>query len=48
MIRTGIPVSTWEAEGDAVIYTAFELLAPADPGGGVDLDDPSSIPEAWR
>lgn len=26
MVRTGIPVSTWEAEGDAVIETAVQLL----------------------
>lgn len=26
MLRTGIPVSVWEAEGDVVIETAVALL----------------------
>jgi hypothetical protein len=26
MIRTGIPISVWEAEGDEVILTAIDLL----------------------
>lgn len=30
MLRTGIPVSTWEHEGDAVIATALELLTDRD------------------
>lgn len=29
MLRTGISVSTWEKEGDAVTRTAFKLLAAA-------------------
>jgi hypothetical protein len=28
MLRTGIPVSQWEREGNAVIMTAWRLLAP--------------------
>jgi hypothetical protein len=47
MIRTGIPVSTWEREGDAVIWTAFDLLSEDDRPAGVDLDDPSTIPSEW-
>jgi hypothetical protein len=27
MIRTGIPLSTWESEGPQVIETALDLLA---------------------
>lgn len=26
MVRTGVPVSTWEAEGEDVILTAIDLL----------------------
>jgi hypothetical protein len=26
MLRTGIPVSTWETEGPDVIFTAVDLL----------------------
>jgi hypothetical protein len=47
MVRTGIPVSVWEQEGDAVIYTAFDLLSEADRPRGVDLDDPATIPAEW-
>ena len=52
MIRTTVPVSVWEQEGDAVIYTAFRLLSEADaddePTGYIDADDPSTIPPEWR
>lgn len=50
MVRTGIPVTVWEQEGDAVIATAFDLLAAEDDQHrrGVDLDDPDTIPEGWR
>lgn len=37
MIRTGIPVSTWEAEGMQVIETAIDLLTNKD--GDDDEDD---------
>lgn len=30
MLRTGIPVSTWEAEGPEIIATALELLTDRD------------------
>jgi hypothetical protein len=30
MLRTGIPVSTWEAEGPLVIETALALLTKDD------------------
>ena len=50
MIRTGIPVGVWETEGWAVINTAVDLLTESDASDqrGVDLDDPSTIPEGWR
>jgi hypothetical protein len=30
MLRTGIPVSTWEAEGPEVIETAISMLSRKD------------------
>jgi hypothetical protein len=30
MLRTGIPISTWEAEGPEVIETALDLLTRKD------------------
>lgn len=38
MLRTGIPVSQLEAEGDAVVRTAFALLND----DGSDAPDPAS------
>ena len=51
MMRTGIPVSVLEAEGDSVIYTMAELINaenPPDDQGFIDPDDPSTIPEEWK
>lgn len=52
MIRTGVPVTTWEAEGDVVIMTAFDILAadaaPRLPEGAVDPSDPKTLPPEWR
>ena len=49
MIKTGIPVSAWEQEGDAVILTAFDLLfEPAPKPAGIDPFDDSTIPKEWR
>lgn len=32
MVRTGIPVSVWEQEGEEVIMTAWRVIAgPVDP-----------------
>ena len=47
MVRTGIPVSVWETEGDAVTVTAFDLLLSEARPAGVDLDDPTTIPQEW-
>ena len=47
MIRTGIPVSVWESEGDAVINTAFQLLFAQDHDienpDALDLDNPMQM-----
>ena len=50
MIRTGIPVTVWETEGWAVINTAIDVLTEADDPEqrGVDVNDPSTVPESWR
>jgi hypothetical protein len=50
MVRTGIPVSVLEAEGDQVINTMVAVLnAEAEPDPGfIDTDDPETIPEEWR
>jgi hypothetical protein len=51
MVRTGIPVSVLEAEGDQVINTMVDVLnAEAEPERGefIDTDDPETIPEEWR
>ena len=48
MVRTSIPVSVWEQEGWAVINTAIDLLTEADEVRGVDVDDPSTVPQEWR
>lgn len=32
MLRTGIPISVWEAEGPVVIETALDLLTQKDAG----------------
>jgi len=51
MMRTGIPVSVLEAEGDVVIATMVKLInadTPAKDPGFVDPDDPSTVPEEWR
>lgn len=51
MLRTGIPVSTWEQEGDAVINTAVDMLneqtEPKLPEGAIDPFDDATIPGAW-
>lgn len=43
MIRTGIPVSTWESEGDAVINTAFRMLFENDHDVELDLEDEDTL-----
>lgn len=50
MMRTGIPVSVLEAEGDNVIATMVELVTqdPEADQGFIDPDDPSTIPEEWK
>lgn len=54
MLRTGIPVSVWEAEGEAVLATAIEMIAADDADdepqrpAGIDPFDPSTLPEGWR
>lgn len=41
MLRTRIPISVWEQEGEAVINTAFRLLFQEDHDlPGLDLDNP--------
>jgi hypothetical protein len=45
MIRTGIPISTWESEGDAVIETAYRLLFEQDHDVNLDLVDMQSMRE---
>lgn len=48
MLRTGIPVSMLEAEGDDVIHTMVELINAETDADYVDPEDPSTIPEEWR
>jgi len=43
MLRTGIPVSVWEQEGDTVIMSALSLLA--GPTEAEPTDD--QIRERW-
>jgi hypothetical protein len=45
MIRTGIPVSQWEKEGDAVIMTAARLLTADSEPDPEPTDD--EIRAAW-
>jgi len=37
MIRTGIPISVWESEGETVINTAFRLIFEQDHDVNPDL-----------
>lgn len=48
MIKTGVPISVWEQEGDAVIMTAFDLLFDPPEKVGIDPFDDSTIPPEWR
>lgn len=54
MMRTGIPVSVLEAEGNDVIMTVVDLInaeARAErvaDEGFIDPEDPATIPEGWR
>jgi len=45
MIRTGIPISVWESEGDAVINTAFRLLFEQDHDVNLDLTNDATMRE---
>jgi hypothetical protein len=45
MLRTGIPVSQWEREGDSVIMTAARLIAAEDAPDPEPTDD--EIRTSW-
>jgi hypothetical protein len=45
MIRTSIPVTQWEKEGEEVIMTAFRLLNRADQDSPEQTDE--ELRAAW-
>lgn len=51
MIRTQIPISVWESEGDTVINTAIQLLNDQDQQDHQEEDDlgeDGQTVEQWR
>lgn len=47
MVRTHIPVSVWEAEGDDVVMTAFHLLQAEDEEDDPDPPTDEQIRQQW-
>lgn len=45
MIRTGIPISVWESEGETVINTAFRLIFEQDHDLSLDLANDNTMRE---